>query len=516
MKKELLTLLVCAGIGFGHSQNEGTPLLLPNYYFIKISDNGRWLCSRTNVTSIYDVDNNETVAKGEWLLGLGNIFTQEGVGVGSLNDKAVIVKNGTAKIPSYFEDVSFSDFGGITPDGTRVCGTMRNPIAGVNMVPFYCDIDDDGNPGAPVILPHPELDFYNSVPQFITAVWISDDGKTIAGQVQDDYGYYATPIVYREGENGEWNYSLPGESLFNPKHLEIPENPWNYEPPYPKIEDYMYPETREFYLQELNEAIMAGLPADEYPDPFDYMTEEQIAEYEEAADTYNDWYYGHEAAIEKYINDYFKVLYSSAVFMSNEMALSPDGNTLVSSAVIVNDIDNPSKLYRFSLNDNELDNLSLPVENLFPTQVLSDGTIVATLPIDMIPDTYILLPEATEFISVKKYFETTNPDFFLWMDETLPNASGIMSFSDDMSVFAGGLLPFDYADPDSITDYFYSSFVMGGNLSGVNDPKTEESTEILHVYNLQGVSLLKTKNPDAVRDLSPGIYIINGKKFILK
>lgn len=58
---------------------------------------------------------------------------------------------------------------------------------------------------------------------------------------------------------------------------------------------------------------------------------------------------------------------------------------------------------------------------------------------------------------------------------------------------------------DSVFEFNYS------NTLSVNDIETTETGEYT-VYNLTGVRVLKTDNVNALRSLSPGIYIVNGKK----
>ena len=51
--------------------------------------------------------------------------------------------------------------------------------------------------------------------------------------------------------------------------------------------------------------------------------------------------------------------------------------------------------------------------------------------------------------------------------------------------------------------------------AGVEGIKAESSDNKITVYNLQGVKVMETENPVDLRNLSKGLYIVNGKKVIL-
>ncbi len=91
-------------------------------------------------------------------------------------------------------------------------------------VPVLWIRGEDGNFGKPVELPYPTTDITGRVPQYVTAIALSDDGSTVLGQVRDYSGRIHYPIVYTNN-NGEWTYSLPAMSLVNPDNIELPKIP---------------------------------------------------------------------------------------------------------------------------------------------------------------------------------------------------------------------------------------------------------------------------------------------------
>ena len=111
---------------------------------------------------------------------------------------------------------------GITPDGKVICGVVGNDdvsldATNIMSLPAVWYLQDDGTYGEPVVLPHPEKDFTGRVPQYVSAISISDDGKTVVGQVRDYRGSMEEPIVYTCNDKGEWSYTLICPELINPK-----------------------------------------------------------------------------------------------------------------------------------------------------------------------------------------------------------------------------------------------------------------------------------------------------------
>ena len=109
-----------------------------------------------------------------------------------------------------------------------------------------------------------------------------------------------------------------------------------------------------------------------------------------------------------------------------------------------------------------------------PSQILSNGTIIANTPFDLskVVDSYIKTPESDKFIPVKEYFESFYPAFVPWMDETIPNGSGHVSVSEDMKVFAGGVI-FDAFEDHGIDlpdEYDFDMYIFIDDPAGLYKP----------------------------------------------
>lgn len=508
MKKNLLLGLCLLLPGCIFAQETGSePMVVSELYAWNISQDGKWITGGVDECRIYNFETKELYIYPNCT---GTGITNNGVVAGRSSSGPSLFSKGEI-IPIKGLSGSISD---ISASGNRVCGRMngRN-IRG----PYCCDIDENGNCGEPVGLPYPELDLFGCKPQFINVLKISEEGKTIGGFIQDWRGMYAYPIIWQEDENGEWNYSLPGEYLFNPNHLEIPPNPWLDEPRYPEATDFMYPESRALFEESLSNAIM-GL--EEYPNPLEYMTVEQEQAYRDAVDSYNEWYYGREEAIKEYVEIYRTIVSSSVEFTLNDIALNPNGKSFISSGIYFEE-DEKGQLrdhYGFFLFDleNRENNYGVPTDNfdMIPMQLLPDNTMVGSMPIRFTPQTYLVLPGSKEFITVNEYLSEKNPPYADWIDANLKEGhAGYGKFSADRSVFIGSMLPDDCFDYDKVAGGYYA-FTYAFNIgeSGVETLPAPTENEYYKVYNLQGVNVLNTRDYEKVKELPKDIYIINGKK----
>ena len=528
--KNLFLLIGLALAGGALAQNEATPIFELGVYPVKISPDGKWVGTTTLGTGgILNTETEELNLYDETFVGLGNVFSSDGTAVGSNLDKGIIFKNGKVTTPPSLRKYWLADINGITPDGSRICGVINNtafdnwdlvtPINELMYFPFYCDIDENFEVSEPVILPHPEKDLFGQMPQYATAVWISEDGKTILGQVQDDMGFYCYPIVYTQNDDNEWSYTLPTESLFNLNKISMPDYPWANEPSFPEAIDFMYPETAEIFQELQDQAAMGYI---EYPDPYDYMTEEQWDEYVEAVYEYNEWFDSVEQKIKDYSKAYSDVVSSSVNFPNNDFSLIYDGKIFVASGIILTPPAGSSistGIYRFVTETGEYECFSTPADDLNPHQILSDGTIFASTPFSLeeVVHTYVLLPETKEFITLEEYFEAMQPAYASWMKETIPNGSGFVNANQDMTVFAGGVIYDAFPDHgvDLGDEYNFVMYVFTGASSGVNNPEITSTDEYYRVYNLMGQSVLQTPNKEDLDRLPKGMYIINGKKVML-
>lgn len=511
-------LMIVAGFGLalsGVSQNLPDHVdFKEGFYAVKISPQGNRIISKTGSMSVYDTETGETFVYTDCLMGYGNTITDNGIVVGDAGDLAAIFYEGETILPEALLPYRSSQLNALTPDASRVVGMINNSNDDdVAYVGFVADLNPDFSITNITPLPYPKLDLFGSAPQFTTAVWISDDGKTVIGQVLDWRGFYCYPIVYKEDESGQWSYSLPSESLFNPTKIDIPANPWINKPEMPVAENFMSGLMLQAYRMKYQEYLQGKVT--EMPIPEDYMTDEQYAAYEKAVNDYNEWFYGNTQRINQYLEIYDNVLATSPTFSLNEMALHPSGEYFMTQGGTIDfsgEMD--GAIYQFSDKD-LIDIWKGPDKNLYPCQILADGTLVASLPMMDVPTSYIVLPDTKEFVSIPRYLENNYPEIATWLTTTFPGGSGLVSISSDKSVMAGALIPGQYAFYDEDTDPYYSTYIISGLTAGVEQIAIEPEEGVFKVYNFQGVKVLETKEVSLMESLSPGLYIVNGKKVFI-
>lgn len=473
----------------------------------------------------YEVATGTTYEYYGFSIGNGNCVSDNGKIVGQqlgAEPQGCIMADGNAEVPSTLANRGLSTIDAITPDGRRVCGFYQG-TSSVMYVPFVMDISSSGKYGVPVALPYPNKDFFGNAPQFVNAISISDDGKTIAGFVQDSTGFFAWPIVYKQDANGTWRYSEPTKFLFNPENLPLSKNPedvvWgeNGAPAQPNYLDFMSSEA----IAEWMEA----LETDPDASPFTFMSEQDYADYMAAVAKFDKQATDY---LNSLFDDYWKYMYrlgKDEQFALNMLSLSPDGKYLVvdkGEADEETTTENMAgySLWRFNLEDGTYETFVNPRNtHLLPKQILKDGTLVTTTPkSDFLPFTaYMLEPGQDDFTPFMEWLEAKFPAYCPWLEDSVLTQYGVIgygpdgealygmytitgyiSISDDYKVIAGGY-PVDPA-----FSYIYS----GSNAEdGVEEVFATDSEEDAPYFNLQGI---RVPNP------TPGIYIRGGKKVIVR
>lgn len=356
MKKSLLlSLAIATCIGSAMAETP-EPTIYPDASFQRISADGNVIVSQLyetvtiynladGTTQVFEPGDSYTIS---YSLGLGNCITADGsilLGSTKSDCDAAYLQNGEwhqLNVP----DTEFTNLSnGITPDGSRICGSVGLSALTLEdalmQAPAYWDRNADGNGyGECHILPYPTKDLFGEKPQYVTAISISDDGKTIVGQMVFSSGMMIIPVVYTEDANGEWSYSLPTKDLFNPDHLEAVEDP-GYGPEGPYYESYMTEEELAAYqtaMEEYNQAVtdyfQAGdfdAPFPEMPDYKNYMSEASMAKYTEAVNAYKIAYAEWEEKFDAYWDYMDGVMASSPTFTFNNVLLSLDGKYIVST-----------------------------------------------------------------------------------------------------------------------------------------------------------------------------------------
>lgn len=334
MKKPLLLASAAAICLLASAQTAPQPQVFEGQIVARISPNGEWISNHDTNFGVITVTNLVTGEKYEYMCqegedkqydaGLGNCLSNTGVVLGTSDYSGSIagygVKGVWYDLPIREEDTGFCSSNGITPDGKVICGNVGGVAFGADdgsimVTPVVWYLKEDGTYGDYEALPYPNKDFLGQTPQYVTAVCISDDGKTVAGQVVSNSGMYTEPIIYTQAGDGTWSYKLVNnQQLFNPNNVEYPLYPTG-EPVYPEAKNYATPEEIEAY----NAAVEAfNAYTSSQPMMQDFMTEEEYAAYQAALDAWTPEV-GPYPSMEEYMTSEELEAYNTAVdnFLAN-------------------------------------------------------------------------------------------------------------------------------------------------------------------------------------------------------
>lgn len=506
----LLSALAVCGIAKAQEDDYISPLELEDVYLVKISPQGKFAAGQDAIGSMA-TSCDLTTGIVDWypacFPGDGNSVSDNGIIAGQEMQMdgmyAALMQNGKIRTTAALKVGGLSQFNAITPDGSRATGYISNTaMVGPTFRPFYCDISPEGTIGEVKMLPCPDLDLFGNKAQYVMGVCISDDGKVILGFVIDSTGSYQWPIIFRQGEDGSWSYSQPTESIFNPNGLVLPENP-NNNPLYdqePKPEDFMNPSKAEEYLE-----MKAMNPNfDAY---WNYMSDSQYNAYIKAhmdwADEVGNWY-------DQHAGEYNRIMSQMGrdQHFGNIAFISGDGTYAVTAKSGVP--------YRFNLEDDTFAPLGITTGSRMLTQVLPDGTYVSVSMAGQVPyQTYIRLAGSDSFQLVTDYLLENRPEYYWWFEDSFLNSTGnmvtgVICFSNDLSVFCGG-----YNDGDGgALSYVYPQKEDNGNGStGIEEIEVIDGNDaVFEVYNLNGLKIENVKSESDLNTLPKGIYIVNGQK----
>lgn len=318
MKKALLfSTAVAVAVGSACALE---PSIHPGKAFCGVAPDGSLAVS--TLYGLIHIVNVETGQEFEYVedemisVGNGNFISNNGKVVGSKNEVAAVWSNGSWATIASAEDAAISYAGGITRDGSRIVGSIApagydGMFEGTMLVPCYWDLQSDGTYGEVNYLPCPEKDFVGRQPQYITAISVSQDGKTVIGQVQDYSGFVIQPIVYKANDKGEWDYTLLIDELYHPEGFVLPEDPGDG--PSAQPEAYMTEDELAAYLQAVQEyeEIYASLI---YPEPASFMSDEEFAAYMAALEKYYEtWDYADYPNEQDYMTEAEWNLYQQAI-----------------------------------------------------------------------------------------------------------------------------------------------------------------------------------------------------------
>lgn len=560
MKKSLLLSLSLTAIA-GIAQAEiKEPVIYEDASIQRFSADGTVAVSEVyGVLKIYDLVNGtvkEFVPDENWVnyysVGLGNFITADGsvIVASTLSDNdAAYYANGEWHQLNVPDEGMTNLSNGITPDGSRICGsiglsamTLEETIM---LVPAYWDRNEDGTYGEYHPLPYPTKDLFGETPQYLTAVSISADGKTIVGQMVFSSGRMAIPIVYTVDDKGEWSYSLPTASLFNPDQIEPVENPGDGPMP-PSQEEYMTEEELAAYTAAV-EAFFNGEISD-YPEYTDFMTEEETAAYLQAYDAYLAVY---EEWDEKYnaYSEYAEMVYASSPnFLFNNCLLSTDDKYIVSSLEMDDPNADPWSWFKKSINipvsvnieTGELIKYESEI-SLMASGVADGGIILASNGQSSTPMEGFVIKDG-EIYNLVAYLNNISPEYGQWItsnmshevvvgyeDETWEEIFEEMTFTGipvatpDMSkISIWNTCPWSDQSAESVIfDLTPSSGIATINaqvknikVMGKGVVAVPEGFNAIAVYNLNGQCVKTLDAPCGLIKLgvAPGAYIVKGTR----
>jgi len=457
MKKLLLSLAVAVSAVTLSAQELW---MAPDIIFSKVSEDGNLLLMSDGEGTLYlyhkdikefEIFEAEMDLEGNyspWYTeGFGNIFAEDGTMVGNYDDASpAYMKDGEwYLLPIDESDAEIGKINaadGITPDGSRICGGIAISSFGIDAnepmeVPVLWQKNAAGEYDHYIVLPHPEKDFAGRTPQYITARSISDDGKTIVGQITEWSGNYILPIVYREDAAGEWSYEVLGASMVYDENATFPQYP-TYEPKQPKAEDYLDETSYAAYYnayqayQDSVDAYYSGTINEwpsYYPKAKDFLTGEAAETFANLLNTYQEEYAAYSDSCDVFDEIFYdpSVVYGTS-FEFNNVYLSRDGKYLASTFKQVDPDGDPFSWFpsylrqgcRFNLTNAEAAVELTDLNDCLVTSIMNDGSLLVATPADEYTrNTYVVAPNQTAGVALDAYILEKDPEVGEYMKEIM-------------------------------------------------------------------------------------------------
>ena len=516
------------------------PQVYNDAYFYSMSANGQWAVSQTQAgIRIFNlatghIDDYMTEDIYMYSCGIGKCISDNGIMVGSTDSmNPEYWKDGEWNVLEVTDDATdVSLCNAITADGSRICGSIG--VGGISydgdaLMQAPCIWNAEGDAyGEPVMLPYPELDFTGRVPQYVTAVDISDDGKKVIGQVMNATGMISYPILYTENENGEWSYEIIHPELLMPEGMVYPEYPGDG-PRMPQAEDYMTPEAKAKYDEAVQACIESGFMIP-YPEAVDYLTETEKAQYEADLAEYEvkneEW----NNAFNAWFDLFNECIDKAPGYEFNSVRIAPDGKTFGCTIGKI-DPENPFawgysffNVWVFDIATGEITKYE-QLNDLNLTYLGNDGVSLASTSLGNASNSYVL--KDGKFETMYYWMSKQCPEYASWMNENMRFSYTVYEFDEEtgepIEIVKEDELMTGRAvgTPDlsklgltvqNIWDFMteadgYIFDVKAGQVSGVESVRPAEDGEKV-IYDLSGRILNDVT--------APGIYIVNGEKKVVR
>lgn len=534
MKKSfLLAGMVAAGLSSAMA-DVPAPIELDDAFIYALSPNGKYAVSQNTLgIKIYDLASDkmeeyiDETGMTYVTCGIGNCVSDNGIVVGSFDGVTPqYCKDGKWFDLSMGEAVSTSLSNAITPDGSRICGSLGlNAVSfdgdALMQVPCIWNATADGY-SEPIVLPYPEKDFTGRVPQYVTATDMSADGKTIIGQVVNATGMISYPLIYKEGADGTWTYEIIDEKSLIPEGVVFNEYPGEG-PKYPQPEEYMTAEEELEYNEAYQAWIDSGYNQDLYPIVTDFMDEEELAEYEADMQKYEQEYAVWEEEFYTWFEALEKCMVNNPLFVFNSMKMSPDGKYFGGTVQIEEPGENwwDSKVYMNVWIGNTENYKYIKYDqqpDLNLTYLANEGVGLASTSVNTTSQSWILKNHIPETMYYWMY--TKCPDYAYYMKENMTFGIEQYDWETDEFTFkeefmSGRAVSTPNLEVMALTvqnmwDYMTDaeSFIFSvAEASSVKGVEVENDGQTV-IYDLQGRKLNNV--------VAPGIYIVNGEKKVVR
>jgi hypothetical protein len=536
-------------------------LKIEDYAGAAISPNGRYVVS--NIQGSIRIIDTETDKSWEYdpdmadihmyTNGLGNCFSNDGMMVGSTRSvmDACVWQNGEwTQLP--VGDAKFNNMAnGITPDGKVICGSIGVGELSADenhliLSPAVWYRNEDGSWGKPVELPHPDVDFTGRVPQYITAVCISSDGNTVAGQIVDFSGVMVQPIFYTRDAEGKWSYTLLGSEMLNPNNVTFPEFVGDA-PVTPQIQDYMTDEELAAHSKAYQEWFDSG--SDENPPAYeDFASAEEKAEYDADMKDYQREFLKWQSDYNRFVKAFNDCLNNGTSFVFNNVALSSDGKRYLAYTknVVPDGVDDMGQPkykeihYPCVFNTEDKSNIIYDAyQGLQSSCITDDYSVLVTKDPHGCGQSYIYLKgDKNNLVSYLDYVRGISQEDAQWMVDNMTDTvdlydpeddryeatdlviTGIAACTPDMKAFLSSVY---YVWRDYGPDYI--SYIVWPGESGVGEVAASETesvrvladgtlrvaadVESVEVYDFAGTLLYSTDATGDIRlPLASGLYIV--------